>query len=128
MKYHLSKIREHSSYSINQASKLLKVNRKTIFRWIQEGLPLLDENRRPRLIMGYDLKAFIKASREAKKIKLQPDEFVCFRCKKAVKAKEGTLKLEKTGKKIGKNGKDQKRLRGDCEECGGKVFKFISNK
>ncbi len=87
MKYNLSKIRAKTAYSLKEVSSLLEVNRKTILRWLKEGLLLLDVNKKPRLIMGYDLKAFIRAKRKAKQVKLQFDEFYCLTCKKAVKSK-----------------------------------------
>ncbi len=125
MKYNLSKIRAKTAYSIKEVSNLLKVNRKTILRWLKEGLLLLDANNKPQLIMGYDLKAFIRAKRKVKQVKLQFDEFYCLTCKKAVKAKRGTQKTEKTGKKIGKNGRDQEMLCGICKECSGSIARFL---
>lgn len=125
MKYNLAKIRAKTAYSSKEASTLLEVNRKTILRWIQEGLPLLEPNQKPHLIMGYDLKAFIQAQRDAVQVKLQYNEFYCFACRKAVTALRGSERLEKTGKKIGKADRDQEMLCGRCKGCGGNIARFL---
>ncbi|MBT4384833.1 hypothetical protein HOD30_03720 [Candidatus Peregrinibacteria bacterium] len=125
MKYNLSKIRSKSAYTPKEASALLEVNRKTIFRWIKGGLSLLDPKQKPRLIMGKDLKAFIKAKREATQVKLRPNEYYCLVCRKPVEGKHGTQKVEKTGKKIGKLNRDQEILYAKCKECGGKIARLL---
>ena len=125
MKYNLSKIRAKTAYSLKEVCSLLGINRKTVLRWLKEGLVLLDATKKPWLIMGYDLQAFIRAKRKAKQVKLQFDEFYCLTCKKAVKAKRGTQRTEKTGKKIGKNEREQEMLCGKCKECGNNIARFL---
>jgi len=125
MKYNLSKIRAKTAYNLKEVCSLLDVNRKTVLRWLKEGLVLLDEAMKPRLIMGSDLQSFITAKRKAKQVKLQFDEFYCLTCRKAVKAKRGTQKTEKTGKKIGKIDRDQEMICGKCKECGGNIARFL---
>jgi hypothetical protein len=125
MKYSLSKIRFKSAYTPKEASALLEVNRKTILRWVKEGLPLLDPKQKPRLIMGKDLKAFIKAKREASQVKLRPNEYYCLACRKPVEAKPHTQMVEKTGKKIGKLNRDQEILYAKCKECSRKIARLL---
>jgi len=125
MKYNIATIREKTAYSVAEASALLGVNRKTITRWIREGLSLLDAEKKPIYIMGYDLKAFIKAKREKKSVQLGFNEFYCLACRKAVTAKRGSTKIEKTGKKIGKKNRDQEMICGRCKECGTNVARFF---
>ncbi len=125
MKYNLSKIRSKSAYAPKEASTLLEVNRKTILRWVKEGLPLLDPRQKPSLIMGNDLKVFIKAKREASRVKLKPNEYYCLTCRGAVESKPHTQRVEKTGKKIGKLGRDQEILYAKCKECGGKIARLL---
>lgn len=125
MKYNLSKIRAKTAYSLKEACSLLGVNRKTVLRWLREGLVLLDATKSPSLIMGNDLKAFVRAKRDAKQVKLQLDEFYCLTCRKAVQAKRGTQTTEKTGKKIGRIERDQEMICGKCKECGGNIARFL---
>ena len=125
MKYNLSKIRTKTAYTTKETSTLLAVNKKTILRWIKEGLVLLDPLQRPHLIMGIDLKSFIMAKRKSQRVKLRPDELYCLSCRKAVTAKRGTQKIEKTGKKIGKANRDQEILYAKCKDCSRNIARFF---
>lgn len=125
MKYNLSKIRRKTAYTTQEISQLLKVNRKTIFRWFKEGLVLMDANQNPKLVMGDDLKSFIKAKRELKQLKLNWDEFYCLRCRKAVLAKRGSEQTEKTGKNIGSSNREQEMIYAKCKECSGSIARLL---
>ena len=125
MKYSLSKVRARTAYTAIEIAFLLGIDRRTTLRWVKEGLPLIDPQEKPRLILGSDLKAFLKAKREAKQVELQWNEYYCFTCRKAVLAKRGTEEEKKTGKKIGINNKDQTILFGICKECGGSLARFL---
>jgi excisionase family DNA binding protein len=52
-------IKIHRSYSIDEAARLLHAHKNTIRSWIKQGLPIIDR-RRPTLIHGADLSAFLK--------------------------------------------------------------------
>ncbi len=125
MQYNLSKIRRKTAYTAQEISTLLDVGRKTISRWFKEGLELLDPANSPRLVMGYDLKSFLLAKREAKQVKLNWNEFYCLRCRKAVLAMRGSEQTEKTGKSIGLNNRDQEMISAKCKECDGSVARFL---
>ena len=125
MNYRLSKIRMHSAYTIEEIMSLLDVTRKTLSRWIANGLTPLHETKRPLLIMGADLKSFLRAQKLKGKVSLQKHEFFCLKCKGAVSAKKGTLGTAKTGKKIGKNNRDQLTRTGRCRFCNSKLTRFI---
>ncbi len=125
MRYNLSKIRAKTAYSTQEIAQLLKVNKKTILRWFKEGLVLLDAQQTPRLVMGDDLKAFIKAKRETVQIKLNWNEFYCLRCRKAVVAKRGSEKTEQTGKNIGLANRCQEIIYAKCKECSGSIAKLL---
>lgn len=125
MKYNLSKIRGKRAYSTTEVGNLLSINRRTVHRWIKEGLQLLDPTQKPTLIMGYDLKAFIKTKRQINKVTLQPNQYYCLKCRKAIYAKRGSEKVEKTGKKIGKQNREQEIIYGRCKECSGNVARLL---
>jgi hypothetical protein len=69
----------HHSYTISELSALIGAHKHTIARWIAAGLTTTDA-RRPLLIHGADLRAFMKA-REPIKQRCQPGEFYCLRCR-----------------------------------------------
>ena len=125
MKYNIRKIRKKSAYTPKEVSTLLGVNRKTVLRWVKEGLPFLDPKQKPCLIMGYDLKTFIEGKREKARVKLRPNEYYCLTCSKPVVAKLRTEKIEKTGKKIVKENRDQEILYAKCKECSGTIARLL---
>jgi excisionase family DNA binding protein len=74
------RIKQSVSYDVAEAAKLLGVHRNTVRRWLKEGLTALDE-RRPILIHGSVLKAFLARRRQARRQTCHPGEFYCFRCR-----------------------------------------------
>ncbi|MBV8567640.1 MAG: helix-turn-helix domain-containing protein, partial [Methylobacteriaceae bacterium] len=80
-RYDLRRIKIHRNYSVPEVVKLLGVHKHTVSRWIARGLPLIDR-RRPFLIHGADLRAFLMASQPAKQ-PLRPGQIYCLRCRAA---------------------------------------------
>ncbi len=125
MTHNLAKIRGKTAYSTQEICQLLMVNRKTILRWFKEGLAILAPAKKPLLVMGSDLQAFIKAKRDAKRVKLNWNEFYCLKCSKAVLAKRGSERTEKTGKNIGAENREQEIIYANCKDCSTPVARFI---
>lgn len=65
---------------MEEAAALFGVHRNTVRDWIKRGLPTNDE-RRPALILGRDLAAFLLARRLKNKRTCQPGELYCVRCR-----------------------------------------------
>jgi hypothetical protein len=125
-KYNLRLIKLRRSYNITEMASLLGVNRKTCQRWIQVGgLRVIEKNVNPLLVMGADLYSFLKEMRDKRRFALGEDEFFCMKCHKSVKAKMGSERLVKTGKKIGKNGLEQFKKIGVCEVCGTELNRYL---
>ena len=76
--HRLAKI--HRSYTVEEAATLFGVHRNTVRDWIRRGLQTNDE-RRPALILGRDLAAFLVARRLKNKRTCQPGELYCVRCR-----------------------------------------------
>jgi transposase-like protein len=81
------------TYDIKEICRDLGVVPKTCYRWIKEGLSIVPESNNPVLILGSDLKEFIREKRKAKKVRLGRNQFYCLKCREAVFAKRGTLKV-----------------------------------
>jgi hypothetical protein len=77
LNYRLAKI--HLNYYVDEIASLYDVHRNTVRQWIKTGLPTVD-HRRPMLIRGSDLRAFIQARREVNTRTCQPGEIYCVRC------------------------------------------------
>jgi len=126
-RYNTRLIKVKRSYSPSQIAKLLNIDRKTCFRWINgKGLKVMEKNVAPLLVYGEDLKKFLNKEKMERKNKTEENEFFCMKCHKAVKAKNGSEDIIKTGKKIGKNNQDQLKKIGICEICGTRLNKFLS--
>jgi excisionase family DNA binding protein len=76
--YRLVKI--HRSYTVGEVAALLAVHRNTVREWLKRGLPRCDD-RRPLLIVGRDLTAFLQARRSMNKRPCAPGEIYCVRCR-----------------------------------------------
>ena len=76
--YRLVKI--HRTYTVEEVASLFGVHRNTVREWIKRGLPTIDR-KRPMLIHGRELAAFLHARRVKNKETCQPGELYCVRCR-----------------------------------------------
>ncbi len=79
----------HRNYTVEEIATLFGVHRNTVRAWVKRGLPTSDD-RRPMLILGRDLVAFLQAQRAKNKRTCQPGEIYCVRCR-APKAPAGDM-------------------------------------
>ena len=79
----------HRNYTVEEVAALFGVHRNTVREWVKRGLPTNDD-RRPMLILGRDLVAFLHARRAKNKQTCQPGEIYCVRCR-APKAPAGDM-------------------------------------
>lgn len=77
----LSGIKSYHCYTKAEAAALVGVSTRTIGNWTRDGLQLLDASH-PPLIRGDDLRNYITAQREDRKVKTGLCEFYCLRCRK----------------------------------------------
>jgi excisionase family DNA binding protein len=78
LNYRLAKI--HRTYTVEEAAGLFGVHRNTVRQWVKGGLPTIDE-RRPTLIHGRDLEAFLRARRRENRRRCSAGEIYCVRCR-----------------------------------------------
>jgi hypothetical protein len=112
-KINSQKICKHMSYTIQELSEVLNINKKTFLRWIEAGLKTVPESKKPLLIMGQELKKFLKLKSSKRKIKLNRNQFYCLTCKKETYAKRGSIKVL-IGRKIA-----------ICRVCKGKISRIF---
>ncbi len=106
---------------------LFGINRDTWQRWLAEGLSVVEKDANPLLAMGSDLIDFLKKKKTKGKKKLGEGDFWCIRCRGVVKALEGTTKIVKTGKKVGRDNLDQIIRTAECELCGTTMRTYLSS-
>lgn len=124
-KHRTNLIRARRSYTVQEIATLLDVDKRTCFRWVDIGLEVIEKNTKPLLVMGYELKRFIGEKQKKYKLKLKIDEYYCFSCRKAVKAKPMSEQMIKTGKIIGKQNRELFMRIGLCEHCNTKINRLV---
>jgi hypothetical protein len=76
--YRLVKI--HRNYTVEEIAKLFDIHKNTVRQWIKEGLETIND-KRPMLILGPVLMAFLQARRLKNKQTCKPGELYCMRCR-----------------------------------------------
>ena len=72
----------HRNYTVEEVASLFDVHKNSVRNWVKCGLPTSDD-RRPMLILGRDLVAFLQARRVKNKRPCLPGEIYCMRCRAA---------------------------------------------
>ena len=73
-------VKIHRNYTVEEVACVLKVHKNTVREWIKRGLPIIDD-KRPMLILGRDLFAFLQAKRVKNKRPCKPNQMYCLRCR-----------------------------------------------
>lgn len=76
----LNAIKAFQCYTIEEAAEVTGVSPRTIRKWIEDGLPVMNGSR-PALVRGDDLRDYIKAQRSKRSVKTHIDTFYCVRCR-----------------------------------------------
>jgi hypothetical protein len=74
------RVKIHRSYTIEEIASLFGTHKNTVRAWVKAGLPTCDR-KRPMLILGHDLAAFLQALRAKNKRACRPGELYCVRCR-----------------------------------------------
>jgi len=116
--YNPNLVKINRSYTVNDISVLLDVSKATVRRWIALGLPAITDMR-PVLVLGFDLKEYLKQSRTKNRKRLGPAQMFCCKCREP---KRPALDLVTYLPTNAENG----RLIGLCPKCESKMNKFSS--
>ena len=74
-------VKIHRSYTVEEIASLFDLHKNTVRSWVnKDGLSVVDD-KRPMLIHGKDLAAFLQAKRTKNKRTCRPGEMYCFRCR-----------------------------------------------
>lgn len=73
-------IKIHRAYSVDEAARTLGAHKNSVRGWIKKGLPVVD-GRRPVLILGHELRAFLERKRKAGKRPCPPGTIYCLKCR-----------------------------------------------
>lgn len=73
-------VKIHRTYTVEEIANLFGVHKNTVRHWVKNGLTTTDD-KRPMLILGHVLVAFLKARRVKNKQTCRPGELYCVRCR-----------------------------------------------
>lgn len=82
-------VKVHRTYTVEEIATLLAVHKNTARQWLDQGLAAIDQ-RRPILVHGAALIAFLKHRRDSAKSPCGPGQIYCLRCR-APKAPAGSF-------------------------------------
>lgn len=111
------RVKQAVAYDVAEAAKLLGVHHNTVRRWLKDGLEPIDD-RRPLLIHGSRLKAFLSKRRQDRKQTCRPGEFFCFRCRTPRKPWGGTADVTFRTEKLAS-------LLALCAECETPMYRAV---
>ncbi len=111
-------VKTHRSYAVEDIGRLFGIHKNTVRAWVKAGLPPCDK-KRPILILGTDLAAFLQRRRMKNKRPCQPGEIYCVRCR-APKAPAGDMaEYQPITATLGN-------LIGICPECDLMIYRRVS--
>ena len=114
--YRLVKI--HRSYNVEEIADLFDTHKNTVRAWVKAGLPICD-SKRPLLILGQDLAAYLKARRAKNKRPCQPGEIYCVRCRAPKRPAGNMAEYQTITDTLGS-------LMGICPDCEGMMYQRAS--
>lgn len=123
--YNIRIIRERRTYTPQEIADRLGATRGTIYRWVDDGLKPIRSDTNPLLFYGETVIAFLRERRKGHRMKLKPDELYCLKCHEAWQVDLKEILTEKTGKKVGKDDRDQLQNVARCGRCNTIMRRFI---
>ena len=70
----------HRSYNVEEIAALFKVHKNTVRSWIKKQGLKTNDDLRPVLILGRNLRVFLQTKKTKHKSKCLPYEMYCMRC------------------------------------------------
>jgi hypothetical protein len=107
----------HRSYTVEEVSALYGVHKNTVREWIRRGLPTMND-RRPMLILGRELSAFLYARRSENKRPCKPGEIYCVRCRSPQRPAGDMADYEVVTETLGN-------LIGICPSCEAMIYRRV---
>lgn len=119
--FNIRMIKATLSYSIPEAAAVCRVHKRTVEEWLRTGGLKKIDDRRPFLIRGTALIAFLKERQKDRKRPCKTDELFCLRCAAPQRSRDNVVDI-----KILSKGKLM--IIGCCRQCGKTIYKAGSVK
>jgi len=120
-------VRARHCYSFAEIAEVYHRHTRTVQTWRREGLQVIDDASKPYLVMGAEIRRFLRQRRQKSRRPLKAGEFFCSKCRCPRKSLPDKLSVEITNKRLGKTHK-QAFIRGACEACGQSLLLFSSDR
>lgn len=117
-KYNTNLIKETLNYSIHDIASLFVIHRATVRQWLKEGLLMID-NHKPFIVLGTDLKEFLKKRQGNRKNKCNSNELYCCKCREPRTSWENIVDIKIINER-------RLLIMGVCGQCGNKINKLSS--
>jgi Helix-turn-helix domain len=111
-------VKIHRSYTVEEIALLFGTHKNTVRAWVKAGLPTCDR-KRPILILGRELAAYLQARRTKNKRPCQPGEIYCVRCRAPKKPAGDIADYDLVTEKFGN-------LKGICPDCDALIYRRAS--
>jgi hypothetical protein len=111
------RVKLHRNYTVGEAARLFHVHKNTVRGWLGSGLESIDD-RRPILILGRKLSAFLHARRHRRQ-RCKAGELYCVRCRAPKTCVARTADYLPIAV-------DSGNLRGTCVDCGTRMYRRVS--
>ena len=109
---------EAESYTVEEVARQLGTHKNTVRAWVKAGLPTSD-GKRPMLILGVDLAAYLQARRKKNKRPCQPGEIYCVRCRAPKQPAGDMAEYQSITEQLGN-------LEGICPDCDLMIYRRAS--
>lgn len=116
-RYNPNKCKINRNYTINEITLLYGVHKNTVKIWLRRGLKKID-NQRPYLILGRDLRLFLKDLRTINKRPCELGEMYCMKCRAARKPEQGSAVFNEKSLRYG-------HIKGRCNVCQSAMNKYF---
>ena len=126
-KHNPNLIRLRHSYTLAEIAEVYNIHIGTVRGWRKQGLIAIDETSKPYLVIGAEIRRFIKDKAQKRQHPLKDDEFYCPKCKVPRKSLAKHISIKLTGKMLGKRYK-QALIEGICEVCNQLLLRFSSDR
>lgn len=111
-------VKIHRSYTVEDTADLFGIHKNTVRAWVKAGLAPNDE-KRPMLILGRELVAFLENRRRKNKRPCKPGEIYCVRCRAPKVPAEDMAEYQPDNEVIGN-------LVAICPDCNSMINRRVS--